>query len=150
MPRAAIRLALLSLTPAIVAGLLCLVRDVSVARIGAIGFSIYAAVLLSFLGGVRCGVEIMRASDQPNGMRLAISAAPALLGWAYAAFVTAFPLPPGAAAAFAGLFALQNAWDQRSHNAGAPSWYPMLRQVQTGGMMLVCLLLPFADIVRRF
>jgi len=71
-----------------------------------------------------------------------------LIGWVYAAFVVAFPVLPGAAAAFAGLYALQYAWDAKSAaDAGAPAWYPLLRQVLTGGVMILCLLLPFADLL---
>jgi len=118
---------------------------------GAVAFAIYAACLLSFLGGVRCGFELMRAPHAPNGLRLAFSAAPTLAGWILAMLIALQPLPPGAVAIFTGPFALQYVWDGRSaSDAGAPDWYPMLRQVLTGGVMIACLLLPFADVVRRF
>ena len=55
-----------------------------------------------------------------------------------------------ASSAFAGLFAAQYVWDHRSADAGAPSWYPLLRQVLTGGVMIACLLLPLAGALRRF
>ena len=35
-------------------------------------------------------------------------------------------------------------------DVGAPAWYPLLRQVLTGGVMIACLLLPLASALRRF
>jgi hypothetical protein len=57
----------------------------------------------------------------------------------------------GAAAIFAGLFAAQALWDYRSaRDAGAPAWYPVLRQVLTGGAMIICMLIPLATALHRF
>ena len=51
---------------------------------------------------------------------------------------------------FAGLFAAQAVWDHRSAaDAGAPAWYPLLRQVLTGGAMIICILIPLAAALRR-
>ena len=67
LPRAALRLGFLGLAPLAVSALVSLSAHASTARLGAISFSLYAAVLLSFLGGVRCGIEIMRALfDHPQ------------------------------------------------------------------------------------
>ena len=78
----------------------------------------------------------------------------ALAAWLRPPSVSASVLTPGAlggAAIFAGLFALQAIWDHRSAaDAGAPEWYPLLRQVLTGGAMIVCLLIPLATVLRRF
>lgn len=150
-PRAALRLGFLGLAPLAVSALVSLSQHVSTARLGVLSFSIYAAALLSFLGGVRCGFELMRAPDAPNGLRLSFSALPALAGWALALFVVVVPAAIGAASAFAGLFAAQYVWDHRSAaDAGAPDWYPLLRRVLTGGAMIVCLLIPLASALRRF
>jgi hypothetical protein len=148
-PRAAVRLGFLSIAPLLIAGLVGLSRDVNVARIAMQGFAIYAAVLLSFLGGIRCGFELMRAPQEPSALRLFFSALPALAGWALALLIVAIPGALGAASAFAGLFAAQYMWDQRSAGAGAPDWYPLLRQVLTGGVMIACLLAPLTDLLRR-
>jgi hypothetical protein len=149
VPRDAVRFGFLSLVPLIVSGLMCLSHDPNAAHVGAVAFAIYAAVLLSFLGGVRCGFEIMRAPQAPDARRLLFSAAPALVGWIFALALAVLPVPPGTGTIFAGLFAAQFMWDSRSANAGAPAWYPVLRQVLTGGVMIICLLLPFADVLRR-
>lgn len=151
LPRAALRLGFLGLAPLGVSALISLSEHASTARLGAIAFSLYAAVLLSFLGGVRCGFEIMRAPQTPNGLRLLFSALPALAGWALAALVVYVTPVLGAAAIFAGLFAVQAMWDYRSaRDAGAPAWYPVLRQVLTGGAMIICMIIPLATALHRF
>lgn len=151
LPRAALRLGFLGLAPLAVSALVSLSQHEGTARLGVLSFSIYAAALLSFLGGVRCGFEFMRAPQAPNPLRLVFSALPALAGWALSLFVVIVPAALGAASAFAGLFAAQYVWDHRSAaDAGAPQWYPLLRRVLTGGAMIVCLLIPLATALRRF
>jgi hypothetical protein len=151
LPRAALRFGFLGLAPLAICALVSLSQYPNTSHIGAIAFSIYAAALLSFLGGVRCGFELMRAPQDPNGLRLLFSALPALASWALAAFVVLVPAALGASSAFAGLFAAQYVWDHRSTaDAGAPEWYPLLRRVLTGGAMIVCLLIPLATVLRRF
>ena len=149
LPQAAVRFGFLGLAPLVVSALVTLSDEPNTARLGALGFSVYAAALLSFLGGVRCGFELMRAPDAPDGLRLFFSALPALGGWALALFIAATPGVLGAASAFAGLFAAQYVWDHKSARAGAPDWYPLLRQVLTGGAMIACMLLPLATALRR-
>lgn len=150
-PRAALRLGFLGLAPLAISALVSLSQYMDTAHLGAISFSLYAAVLLSFLGGVRCGFELMRAGAAPNGLRLFYSALPALGGWALALFVIVTPAALGASSAFAGLFAAQYVWDHRSAiDGGAPAWYPLLRRVLTGGAMIVCLLIPLATVLQRF
>lgn len=151
LPRTALRLGFLGLAPLAISALVSLSQHHDTAHLGALAFSVYAAVLLSFLGGVRCGFELMRAPSAPNGLRLIFSALPALAGWAIALFVVVVPGALGASSVFAGLFAAQYIWDHRSAiDAGAPAWYPLLRQVLTGGAMIVCLLIPLATVLRRF
>lgn len=150
LPRAAVRLGFLGLAPLAVSALVSLSRHEATAHLGAVAFALYAAVLLSFLGGVRCGFELMREPATPQALRLFYSALPGLSGWALALFVTFTPGAVGAAAAFAGLFAAQYVWDHRSAaDAGAPLWYPLLRRVLTGGAMIVCMLIPLATVLRR-
>ncbi len=149
-PRLVIHFGFLSLAPLLLCGFVALSPSYASARVGAIGFSLYAAALLSFLGGVRCGFELMRAPDHPNRLRLLFSALPALSGWALALFIVVTPHVLGAAAAFAGLFAGQYLWDNSAaRDAGAPDWYPALRQALTGGVMLACMLIPLASLLHR-
>ncbi|MBI3439561.1 MAG: DUF3429 domain-containing protein, partial [Proteobacteria bacterium] len=108
------RLGFLGLAPLAISALVTFSSHLETARLGGLSFSIYAAVLLSFLGGVRCGFELMRDPYSPNPARLAFSALPALAGWALALFVVVVPGVLGAASMFAGLFAAQYVWDHRS------------------------------------
>lgn len=151
LPRAALRMGFLGLAPLAVCALISLSQYPDTAHLGAVAFSLYAAILLSFLGGVRCGFEIMRDPRTPNPLRLFFSALPGLAGWGLALFAVLVPGALGGSAAFAGLFAAQYVWDHRSaRDAAAPAWYPLLRQVLTGGAMIVCLLIPLATVLRRF
>lgn len=150
LPRWAVRLGFLGLAPLAVSAIVSLSRHADTAHLGALAFSIYAAALLSFLGGVRCGIEMHRAPDAPDPLRLAFSSLPALAGWLMALFVIVFPVGASGGPLFSGLFAAQYAWDHRSAQAGAPAWYPMLRQVLTGGAMIICLIAPLAGALRRF
>ena len=150
MPRTAIRLGFLGLAPLAISALVSLSRHEGTALLGGVSFAIYAAAMLSFLGGVRCGFELIRAPEAPNGLRLMFSALPALSGWLLALLVIAWPGAMPMEAAFAGLFALQQLWDRRSAaDAGAPAWYPPLRQVLTGGAMVICLLIPLASVLNQ-
>ena len=83
----------------------------------------YAAVILSFLGGIRWGLEIARPA--PSGAVLGLSVLPALAGWAI--LPPAIILLPGPRwfLAYAGLFALQLVWDLVS--ARVPGWFKPLR-----------------------
>jgi hypothetical protein len=151
LPRVALRLGFLGLAPLAITALVSLSQHPNTAHLGAVSFALYAAVLLSFLGGVRCGFELMRAPQAPNGLRLLFSALPGLAGWALTLFVVLVPGALGASSVFAGLFAAQYVWDHRSAaDAGAPDWYPLLRRVLTGGAMIVCLLIPLATVLQRF
>lgn len=151
LPRTALRFGFLGLAPLAICALVSLSQHTDTAHLAAVSFALYAAILLSFLGGVRCGFELMRAPQEPNGLRLFFSALPGLAGWGLALFVVLTPGILGASSAFAGLFAAQYVWDHRSAaHAGAPEWYPLLRRVLTGGAMIVCMLIPLATVLRRF
>lgn len=127
-----------------------LTPSAELAQMGFAGFVIYAAVILSFLGGVRWGLELARAPDAPSPARLVYSVSPSVAGWILATFALTSAQLHGAAGMFAGLFALQYMWDRFSHrDANAPDWYPLLRQVLTGGVMLACLALILAKAIGR-
>jgi hypothetical protein len=94
----------------------------------------YAAVILSFLGGVHWGLAM--AAERPSWLRYGASVVPALLGW------TALLL--GGRLAFLLLvasFASLLAYDLGAVRAGeAPAWYPRLRWPLTL-VVALCLLL---------
>lgn len=93
----------------------------------------YAAAVLSFLGGVRWGAEILH-TDRPAWFTLLGSVLPALVGWALLAAPFATPewQLSGFLAAFLGCWL----WDLRS--GLLPPWYERLRTLLTLGAV-VCI-----------
>ena len=91
----------------------------------------YAAAILSFLGGVRWGAEILR-TDRPRWLTLGASNVAPLIGWGLLAapFATAPLQLSGFIAAFLG----QWLWDQSSSHL--PPWYARLRTLLTLGACL--------------
>lgn len=148
IPSAPLWLGLSGLIPFYAAGLLMLARNDALTHLATVAFAVYGAAILSFLGGVRWGLEIARAPDAPDPRRLVFSVIPSLAGWAAAAIMITQPQAPVSAGIFAGLFAAQYVWDrQAAADAAAPNWYPPLREVLTGGVIVACLALPIARFV---
>ena len=95
---------------------------------------LYSAVILSFLGGIRFGMEV-RAPGDGAAANIAWSVIPSLAGWGLVV-LTYIVVIFGASgfvgwafALFALLFALQYAWDAASVRAGeAPGWFAGLRR----------------------
>lgn len=92
----------------------------------------YAAVILSFLGGVRWGAESAR-DEGPRATPLILSVLPSLLAWA--ALVGAASLPPASQLLLLGAgLLITGVWDIRT--ASLPGWYRRLRVVLTSGALL--------------
>lgn len=92
----------------------------------------YAAVILSFLGGVRWGAETAR-DEGPRAAPLILSVLPSLLAWG--ALVGAASVPPASQLLLLGAgLLLASVWDIRSMSL--PDWYRRLRLVLTGGALL--------------
>lgn len=150
IPPAALALGLAGLVPFYASAAAGLSAQPDIARIGLISFALYAAVILSFLGGARWGLELARAPDAPSTARLVYSVAPSLAGWAIAGWMMLAPGAHGPAGLFAGCFAAQYVWDRTAGREGlAPNWYPALRQILTAGVIIACLALPLARVVGR-
>jgi hypothetical protein len=148
IPSVAFWLGLAGLLPFYGAGFAMLARDAGVTQFATVAFAIYAAAILSFLGGARWGLEIARAPAAPDSRRLAFSVLPSLAGWAAASAMIVHPQAAWSAGLFAGLFTAQFIWDrQAARDAAAPEWYPPLREVLTGGVIVACLALPVARFV---
>lgn len=97
----------------------------------------YAAVILSFLGGIRWGLGMV-TRDGGSPRDLIASCAPPLLGWA-AIFV---PVPYGFAL-FAAAFAAQGAWDAFAVQSGiAPRWFGSVRTLLTA-LVVAAMVLAF-------
>lgn len=93
---------------------------------------IYAATVLSFLGGARWGIEAGRPGAPRAGV-LAGSVLPSLAAWA---IVVAFPAlgPAWRLVGFIVAFGVQGLWDLAS--ASVPPWYRGLRLGLTVGAEL--------------
>ncbi len=103
----------------------------------------YAAVILSFLGGVRWGVEMLDLAGQ-GGPRLSVlgpSVLGALAGWIALGLILLHPtLPPGQVLiGLAVALGLHWAWDL-SARAALPAWYDGLRTIASAGAVGALLL----------
>ncbi|MBU6373487.1 MAG: DUF3429 family protein [Alphaproteobacteria bacterium] len=158
IPTAALWLGLTGLIPFYASAFAAAGPD-AIAPWGVLSFAIYAAVILSFLGGARWGLELARAPDAPSTARLVMSVLPSIAGWALAAGALGAAVAtggtgglgvPGLAGGFAALFAAQYVWDQSAPRvSAAPVWYPRLRQILTSGVIVACIVLPFAQVLGR-
>lgn len=116
-----------------------------------IGFVVYGASILSFLGGIRWGLALR---DTPvRTMALVYSVTPSIAGWAAAAGALMATVHTGAlapvGAIFAALFLGQYLWDRQADRDGAPIWYPRLRFILTVGVLGACLLVAASQALTR-
>nr|WP_294519130.1 DUF3429 domain-containing protein [uncultured Rhodopila sp.] len=89
--------------------------------------ALYAALILSFLGGARWGLAVGRPEPDAGAVSLAMLPSLAGLGLLLAPGGVRLPL-------LAAALALHWLWDVRS--AGLPAWYPRLRSLLTAGAVL--------------
>lgn len=100
-------------------------------------WSVYAAAILSFLGGTRWGAEVVSRPDSPSPLVLIASNVPPLLGWV--AVILNYQQPAASLGLLAGGFVLQWIWDAASTGRGVrgfPLWYGPLRLVLTAGVLI--------------
>lgn len=114
--------------------------------IAVVSFAVYAAAILSFLGGVRWGLALTQSP--PPASAFALSVLPSIVGWITAAAMAIEPARVGAATVFAIAFLAQYLWDRSATGAGAPAWYPRLRLILTVGVLGACLTLAAATVYR--
>ncbi len=93
---------------------------------------LYAASILSFLGGVRWGAEMVRAPASPSAVWMSASVLGSLAGWALASHGALGGLYPWQFLAFAALFIAHWLFDIRTGGA-LPDWYTPLRTIATLG-----------------
>jgi len=102
------------------------------------GLILYAAVILSFMGGAQWGLAISTTQGGATAMgrRLAISVLPALAGFG------SWYLPETAALlGLASAFIALLVYDIATTRSGiAPNWYPVLR-IQLTGAVVLCLVI---------
>jgi hypothetical protein len=136
IPASALVLGLAGLVPFAVASLAPLTGS-PIAEVAAPDvFLIYAAVILSFLGGVRWGVEMARNAEDPSGAILFLSIMPSILAWGVAFYAMTFSEYGAGGFAFAFLFGLQLFWDLGFKE---PVWYRNLRTILSIGAIGFCI-----------
>lgn len=82
----------------------------------------YAALALSFLGGIRFGLAVA-AGGNDQRLALAATAVPVLVAW-----IAVVLGEPGSFAMLAVAFAAQGAWDSiAAHRGAAPAWFGRMR-----------------------
>ena len=109
---------------------------------------IYAAMILSFLGGIHWGfasAALARDAVELNAPRiLGLSVLPALAGWV-ALFLSNALAAPLLAASFASVLLLDRATDRLGY---VPRWWMRLRMRLTAAVVVLLLLLAVAEIIR--
>jgi hypothetical protein len=103
------------------------------------GFYLYAAVILSFLGGARWGFELAARPEFPSPAVLVFSNLPALVAWL--GVMLQLTQPVAGLGLLAGGLAFMWVWDGLSAGPGQrqlPLWYPALRSVLTLVVLACC------------
>ncbi|MEO1749217.1 MAG: DUF3429 domain-containing protein [Pseudomonadota bacterium] len=100
----------------------------------------YAAIILSFLGGIRWGIGLVSEDGKAQAVALALSVIPSLWAW-----VAAFIGGNVAFLMFAVGFIAMGWWDNKLVvEGGAPVWFGSLRLILTGLVTLTMLAASFA------
>jgi Protein of unknown function (DUF3429) len=137
IPRIALLLGWLGVVPFVALGLATVIADQQAAASASSALVLYAAVILSFMGGAQWGLAMVTGVNEPPVLarRLAISVLPAL-----AAFALAILPARAALTGLAAVFLALLAYDIATARAGiAPAWYPALR-IQLTTAVVFCLL----------
>ncbi|MDF1748213.1 MAG: DUF3429 domain-containing protein [Alphaproteobacteria bacterium] len=137
IPKPALILGLLGLIPFIAPAVTMWSGDAMMVG-GALSLQFgYAAVILSFLGGVHWGRALAGDRFGPTGPRLLWSVVPSLLGWALLLAPDSTVILLGFIIAFALAFLV----DIKAVKAGMfPVWYGSLRKILTVGVLAALLL----------
>lgn len=100
--------------------------------------TVYSAIVLSFLGGIRWGLALW-SGDGDSRAEFWLAIVPALVGW----LAVVIPVPLSFAL-LAVAFAAHGAWDALAvHRHHAPAWYGRVRMVLTA-CTVALLLIAFA------
>jgi hypothetical protein len=143
IPAPALWLGLGGLIPFYASAGLTLIDDPYLRSAALTSFAIYAAVILSFLGGARWGLALTAEPLRP--IALIYSVLPSIAAWLAALAIALGVAAVGAAGAFALAFLAQYLWDRSAQLDGAPAWYARLRRILTLGVLGACLIVAAAS-----
>lgn len=134
-PQAPMSLMFLGIIPFIAsAGAMVVWRDdIALMITAATWLMVYGAVILSFLGGVRWGVEIAKR-ERPRFAELVPSVLGALAGWTLVLVTFRYGVQPWTVVAMAAALALHYFYDLVSPEV--PRWYRQMRVWPTLGAVL--------------
>lgn len=131
IPPAALALALAGILPfAALAVTMLVTEDVILRAQSGLWLIVYAAVILSFLGGARWGLAI--AGGAAPARTLILSVLGALAGWGLVVYGFSNSISSPLLLAAAGLFLLHWIWDVAAAPDG-PVWYSGVRTIATIG-----------------
>jgi len=127
MPRTPLMLAILGLIPFVGGAWMVHFGEGGWLGIARFSMPIYAAIILSFLGGAQWGFALAEGAAQPARIiRLVIAMIPSIAGWLI--MTLPFTSPQNKYLILAGLLLLWAAIDHVYARQGwAPGWYPALR-----------------------
>ncbi len=104
--------------------------DVILAAQARLWLAVYAAVILSFLGGVRWGLAM--TEERVPARTLGLSVLGSLAGWGFVLYGFSKTFSPMLFASVAALFILHWIWDALA-GGRAPAWYQGVRTLATLG-----------------
>lgn len=137
IPRIPLWLTLVGLIPFLVsAGAILILRDypIRVAQFGLV-LLVYSAVIVSFLGGVRWGIEIAAPNFTPvEPRKMVLSVLGSLAGWGFVLWAVLQSLSPTLYLVAALAITLHWAWDMVPDES-VPRWYKGLRTIATAGAL---------------
>ncbi|SFJ56682.1 DUF3429 domain-containing protein [Caulobacter sp. UNC279MFTsu5.1] len=119
---------LATLVPFVICSALFCYGPIDMRQVALISLLAYSTAMMSYLGGVRCGLEIERAS--PRWITLGLSLLFPLAGFGLLLGGLKFE-PAWQLSGFLLVFILQWLWDVTSHEG--PAWRPRLRTLLTSG-----------------
>ena len=119
---------LATLAPFVICSVLFCYGPIDMRQVALISLLAYSTAMMSYLGGVRCGLEIERSS--PRWITLGLSLLFPLAGFGLLLGGLKFE-PAWQLSGFLLVFLLQWVWDVTDHEG--PSWRPRMRTLLTAG-----------------
>lgn len=136
IPRVALVLGLAGLIPFAASALAGFSADSATSARGLHSLAVYAAVILSFLGGVRWGALLTTPAGFDSFTAAVISVLPSILAW----LALLLPAPIMMLLLLIGLvlqYLVDSPFSPVENSAGVPLWYPSLRLILSAGA-IVC------------